>query len=249
MASSNKTSLGLNVWSGSDAPERNDFNEDNKIIDQSLSSKANLNDPFFTGKVSMPWIQVQHDSFGNITFQNADGTVIVASIVARTDNGDLVLRNNVYGTELQFFSGALRPNVDNQIDLGSAGLRWKNGYFATAPAVGSDQRIKKDISPLKVSVLIKLLMSIPPVQYRLIDGQSGRFHYGFLAQDVERALTKAELSDMDFAGLIKSPVLDDNGSETGDHIYALRLEEFIPILWAHQQDLERRMQALEVQLS
>jgi len=88
-------------------------------------------------------------------------------------------------------------------------------------------------------------MSIPAVQYRLIDGDSGRIHYGFIAQDVENALTETEITTMDFAGFVKSPVLDDDGAATDDHIYALRLEEFIPILWVKCQDFERRLQALE----
>ena len=88
-------------------------------------------------------------------------------------------------------------------------------------------------------------MFIAAVQYRLKDGESGCYHDGFIAQDVEAALAGADLSALDFAGFIKSPVLDEEGNETGDYIYALRLEEFIPILWAHQQDLEQRMQALE----
>lgn len=40
MPSSNKTSLGLNLWSGTDKPKKNDFNADNQIIDTALAGKA-----------------------------------------------------------------------------------------------------------------------------------------------------------------------------------------------------------------
>ncbi len=36
MSSSNKTSLGLNLWSGSDKPQRIDFCNDNEIIDSQI---------------------------------------------------------------------------------------------------------------------------------------------------------------------------------------------------------------------
>lgn len=142
-----------------------------------------------------------------------------------------------------FSENALQTTINNTTDLGTTSTRWKDAYLVNSPNVGSDQRIKKDISTLDIHLITKLLMSIPAVQYRLIYGESGRFHYGFLAQDVESALTESELTGLDFAGFIKSPVLDDDENETGDYIYALRLEEFIPILWAHQQDVERRLQA------
>ncbi len=37
MASTNKTSLGLNMWEASDKPVRMDFNSDNKIIDEKIA--------------------------------------------------------------------------------------------------------------------------------------------------------------------------------------------------------------------
>jgi len=145
--------------------------------------------------------------------------------------------------DLYLDSLGVHPYPSSQVDLGTSTYRWKDIYSVNSPIVGSDKRIKKDISPLEVSLITKLLMSIPAVQYRLIDGDSGRIHYGFIAQDVENVLTETEITTMDFAGFVKSPTLDEAGNETGDYIYALRLEEFIPILWAHQQDVERRLQA------
>ena len=37
MASTNKTSLGLNMWEASDKPVRQDFINDNKIIDERIA--------------------------------------------------------------------------------------------------------------------------------------------------------------------------------------------------------------------
>ncbi len=38
MSSSNKTSLGLNLWEGGDCPQRQDFCNDNAIIDEKITS-------------------------------------------------------------------------------------------------------------------------------------------------------------------------------------------------------------------
>lgn len=38
MGSTNKTSLGLNSWIGSDKPQREDFNSDNEIIDNAITA-------------------------------------------------------------------------------------------------------------------------------------------------------------------------------------------------------------------
>lgn len=37
MSSTNKTSLGLNQWVGTDKPKREDFNEDNRITDEGIN--------------------------------------------------------------------------------------------------------------------------------------------------------------------------------------------------------------------
>lgn len=42
MPSSNKTTLGLNLWSGTDKPKKNDFNADNRIIDAALAGKTGV---------------------------------------------------------------------------------------------------------------------------------------------------------------------------------------------------------------
>lgn len=270
MPSTNKTeNLGLNQWIPTDYPTMEDFNADNARIDgitaasipqtaiagqgnvngalSSLSeNKANLDGAAFTGTVGAPLISVNATT-AYPSFRLLGTGSYSASLIADTALNILTLRltdgQNNYDYRLR--ETIFAPVGNAVTDLGGSSSKWKDLYIQNAPIVGSDQRIKRDISQLEISITTKLLMSITPVEYRLIDGSSGRLHYGFIAQDVEEALSKAELSTLDFAGFVKSPILDDDGIETGDYVYALRLEEFIPILWAHQQDLERRMQALE----
>lgn len=53
MASTNKTSLGLNMWEASDKPVRQDFVNDNVIIDEKITKlNSDLQDQIATSNVS-----------------------------------------------------------------------------------------------------------------------------------------------------------------------------------------------------
>ena len=66
-------------------------------------------------------------------------------------------------------------------------------------------------------------------------------HHGLGAREVEQAMLANGLSDIDFAGLIKSP---DEKNE-GEYIYGLRYTEFIPMLIKMVQDQQRKIDVLE----
>ncbi|WP_197433811.1 tail fiber domain-containing protein [Agrobacterium vitis] len=55
-----------------------------------------------------------------------------------------------------------------------------------------------------------------------------RTHWGFIAQQVEAALAEVGLTTNDFAGFVYDPESDT---------YALRTEQFIPIMWAAMQEV------------
>ena len=131
------------------------------------------------------------------------------------------------------------PIADNIYDLGSATLRMRNIYAGTATIQTSDKRHKKDISPL--DKIKDFFMTLNPVSFRFNDGASGRTHHGLIAQEVEAALKENELSDMDFAGLIKSP----DEEKEGEYIYGLRYSEFIPMLIKMVQEQQKRIEVLE----
>ena len=105
-------------------------------------------------------------------------------------------------------------------------------------------------------------MGIRPVSYRLKDGDSGRTHYGMIAQDIEDLMEFLGIDSKDFAGFIKSPKAEQvDNPETeeiefktieGEFIYALRYEEFIsPLIKMVQiqqqklEDLQKRIEKLE----
>ena len=83
-----------------------------------------------------------------------------------------------------------------------------------------------------------LFDGLSPCSYKMMNGGK-RTHLGMISQDVEDAMLAAGVSDMDFAGFIKS----DNGDGTYD--YALRYSEFIPMLIDQVQKLKSRVKVLE----
>lgn len=111
---------------------------------------------------------------------------------------------------------------------GSGGQLYGTWYGTSSQAIPSDKNQKHDIEELPeiYRVLFDLLK---PVRYKYNDGESDRFHTGFIAQDVEQALADAEVPSKDFAGFIK----DADGN------YFLRYEEFIALCVNEIQSLKK----------
>lgn len=135
-------------------------------------------------------------------------------------------------------AGNFIPESDARYTLGSSWFRWRDVYASNSQIVTSDREQKKDVG-YGLERYEAFFDALRPVSYRLIDGQSGRTHLGLIAQDVEQSLTDCGLTDMDFAGLIRSP------REDGGEDYALRYGEFIALLIARAQNLTARVAELE----
>ena len=83
--------------------------------------------------------------------------------------------------------------------------------------------------------------SLNPITYQRVDGNHGRIHCGFGAQDVEVALAQSGLTNMDFAGLCK-------WGRAGAEDYGLRYEEFVALNTRQIQQLKSRIHELESEL-
>lgn len=141
--------------------------------------------------------------------------------------------------------------VDNVATLGSATGRWKQLFAATSTISTSDARMKEEIADIDGAK--ELILKLKPRQFKRTDGESGRLHYGMVAQEVKEAMTAAGIDD--FGGYVRSPI-DDNGdpkTEAEENVrYGLRYEEFIAPLIATVQaqqkqieELTKRMEILE----
>lgn len=102
---------------------------------------------------------------------------------------------------------------------------------------GSDRNIKNSVGSLSPEY-DKLFDNLNPVRYKYNEGTSGRFHTGFIAQEVEAATINAGLSTQDFAAFIRNT----DGETTTCY---LRYEEIIALCVSQIQKLKTRINELE----
>lgn len=113
---------------------------------------------------------------------------------------------------------------------------WNNIYLQSAPVVGSDLRLKENVS-YDLSRYDAFFDALRPISYTRKDSEERKICTGFGAQDVEAALLDCGLSADDFSGLVL-PV-----GETGR--YSLRYEQFIALCIRQIQQLKLRVTQLE----
>ena len=141
--------------------------------------------------------------------------------------------------------GYFQPASSGKYALGWSNALWSEVYASTPSINTSDETKKKDIVR-DISRYNDFFDGLMPCSYRFIDGNSGRIHLGMIAQDIEKTMMKCGISDMDFAGFIKSPKEDAEGNTIdGEYDYALRYAEFIPMLIWQVQKLKARVTELE----
>lgn len=106
----------------------------------------------------------------------------------------------------------------------------------------SDKNAKNSITDIG-DAYEALFDSLRPRMYKYNDGTSDRLHSGFIAQEVDEALTAAGLTTKDFAAVC----IADQGKETES--WGLRYEEFVALNTREIQKLKARVAELEKQLS
>ena len=174
---------------------------------------------------------------------------------------------------------ALRPAIDSgqtgQADLGTAWTRWRTVYSTTGTIQTSDRTAKRDIADLDPEKMTAFVMGLKPSSYVFNKADSGRTHFGLISQDIEELLPSIGMTDMDFAGFIKSPkteeyledvsqvVTDEETGEEktvtrkelktraveGEYLYSLRYDEFIAPLICMVQKQQKQIEDLQRRLS
>jgi hypothetical protein len=158
-----------------------------------------------------------------------------------------------YGAFLYYYDGNFMPTEDGEQMMGDPDFRWQGVYAKNGTIQTSDRRKKKDVE-YDMAKYEEFFGKLKPTQYKMIDGESDRYHIGFISQDVEDTLAECGLKSTDFAGFIKTPkraVRDDASSEILDYHYSLRYDEFVALnthmiqkLMARVSELENRLEAL-----
>lgn len=219
------------------------------ILNGKLSTSASCNKNWnWSGQGGQPtWVWGGNDGTNMYVYNPSNFNVAYATQAHQAIANDRTCYAAVTSVGGKFSSWNLNGTAwDACLSLGSGSNRWKQLYSTTASISTSDKNMKKDIQPLTESHL-SFFLKLQPVSFLFKDGESGRTHVGFIAQDVEKAMAECGLTALDFAGFCKDiktddcmttdesgekifvsePILDENGNP--EYIYSLRYEEFIAI--------------------
>ena len=228
------------------------------------------------GDVWGAWRQVIESNGGNVTINNRlqlTGTQY-PQIYGNGTSLQLSWANNS-GVGVVLGSGAFRDAGDGNINLGASNHRFATVFAKTGSINTSDRNEKNTIADIDPEQAEKLIMGLKPSTFKFNDGTSGRTHWGIISQDIEELLPQIGMTDMDFAGFIKSPKTEDyyeDVSETvtdeetgeektvtrkelktrvieGEYVYALRYSEFIAPLICMVQKQQKQIENLERRLS
>ena len=166
-----------------------------------------------------------------------DGSLFIASGWDRRNKYHASIEVDGNSEEVQI-KGDVIPNSDALYNLGGRNFVWDAIYCSTNELNGSDRNIKNSIEALPEKY-VRMLELVEPKRYKLNSGTSGRFHTGFIAQEVEDAMRACGIESKEFAGWAAAK------REDGNETYFLRYSEFIPILWAKVREQEERLKRLE----
>ena len=228
------------------------------------------------GDVWGAWRQVIGSNGDNVTINNRlqlTGTQYPQIYGNGTSLQLGVDTNAAVGVDLQ--GGVFREAGDGSLNLGNGSHRWAVVYAKTGSINTSDRNEKNTIADIDPEQAEKLIMGLKPSTFKFNDGTSGRTHWGLISQDIEELLPQIGMSDLDFAGFIKTPKTEDyyedvpetvtdeeTGEEKtvtrkelktrtveGEYVYALRYSEFIAPLICMVQKQQKQIENLERRLS
>lgn len=160
-------------------------------------------------------------------------------------------------------NGNLIPS-SSSVYCGTNPNPFAGGYSSGGWKTTSDRRKKKDFRKLLEDDRFERFFELlQPMEYRLIENDE-KMHIGFVAQDVEQAMTDCDISENEFYGL-EHAVFSEKDFESNEEwkkflernggandMYTLCYQEFIALNTAMIQklqnrcnDFERRLSALE----
>ena len=157
--------------------------------------------------------------------------------------------NNKTEARLRLIPERFAPTSNGAVDLGGSGMSFKDVYATSGTIQTSDFNAKKDISDLSSEQVTSIVMGLRPVSFKFIDGTSDRTHYGLIAQEVESLVNGLGIDNKDFAPLIKTAKVDEDGNVIeGEYTYGLRYSEFTGLLIKMCQNLQNEVDDLKARL-
>lgn len=162
-------------------------------------------------KVSSPLIPSNSNTYDVGAELNKWNNVYAKTVHGAIDTQEITNENNpgISINKMLSIAGNTSPRTDNTYTLGESSGRWKQLYANTSTISTSDRNLKDNIEDLKLNdKWLEFFMMLQPKSYIFKNGNSGRTHVGFVAQDVEYAMEKCGLSSFDFAGFCKDQKME-----------------------------------------
>lgn len=206
---------------------------------------------------------------GGVRMSASDTEIYVVDSYATMRAKGGVFDTHVTVTQTGYVNVVGRDNYSYiQVDAhdASAGYKIKivsdSVVLKDGSSVTSD-RNKKNTITYGLDRYENMFLALKPAYYKMNDGRSGRFHVGFIYQDVEDALLDSGLSSNDFAALVKFTEVEEdvndrqtevtNDGDVGNEpkeetVCTLRYSEFISLNTYMIQKLYARVTELENQI-
>ena len=206
---------------------------------------SSLTDTSAAGSLGYVTGRISGSSFTGIGMLATEDTAVLGSaqddvLILSVDDTGIFSGKNIdlhASKQVRIDGNYFIPYTDENTYCGSYSYWWLNGYFKTLNVNGSaitssDRRLKENID-YDISKWLTMFDLLKPCSYKFIEGK--RTHVGMIAQEVMEAGEAAGL-DMEH---LTAVCLDEEGQ-----MYGLRYEEFVPILIAKVQQLEKRLEDL-----
>ena len=196
----------------------------------------------------------------SITAESLRGRTVdlLASATQSIGSIELVYTSTGYGMSIntdyggvQISSGGnvyIASTYNTRIQLDEDAAKLGPSVWATNGTViyDSDRNVKNSID-YDLSRYRQFLLDLKPCRFKYNEGQSGRYHIGMIAQDVEQSLYDNGIDSTEFSGWCKAPVRDEEHNIVG-YTYGLRYDAIIPLNTMMIQELVKRIDAIETKL-
>lgn len=193
----------------------------------------------------------------SITAEILRGRTVSLMANRRTEIGtiELVDTTTGYGISISTYDGGIQLDSGGNVYITSAyrtRLQLDNDAAKIGPTVwatdgtviySSDKNVKNSID-YDLSRYRQFLLDLKPCRFKYNEGQSGRYHIGMIAQDMEQSLADNGIAASEFSGWCKMPIRDENHNITG-YTYGIRYDSLIPLNTLMIQELVKRVEALE----
>ena len=168
---------------------------------------------------------------------------------------ELVDTTTGYGISISTYDGGIQLDSGGNVYITSAyrtRLQLDDDAAKIGPTVwatdgtviySSDKNVKNSID-YDLSRYRQFLLDLKPCRFKYNEGQSGRYHIGMIAQDMEKSLADNGIAPSEFSGWCKMPIRDENHNITG-YTYGIRYDSLIPLNTLMIQELVNRVEALE----